>query len=192
MREIALHILDLIENSLRAQATLVAVNVEALPSEDLLRIVIEDNGTGLTVPPAAALDPFYTTKRGKRTGLGLSLFRAAAESTGGGLKLGPSSLAAAGGVSSVEHPGLRVTVEMGLTHIDRNPLGDLAATLASVVCTNPATNFQFRLRLAQRECRMDVFALGAELGLGRNGGLAVAQHVAERIQSELKSSMVLT
>ena len=78
MREIALHILDLIENALRAQATVVAVTVEAVPEQDRLRIVVEDNGTGLKVSADAALDPFYTTKRGKRTGLGLSLFRAAA------------------------------------------------------------------------------------------------------------------
>ncbi|HQL53715.1 MAG TPA: ATP-binding protein, partial [Phycisphaerae bacterium] len=103
MRELSLHIMDLIENSLRAQATIILVSVEALPDQDLLRIVVEDNGTGLRVPVESVLDPFYTTKRGKRTGLGLSLFRAAAESTGGRLMIDKSAL---GDV------GVRVTVEL--------------------------------------------------------------------------------
>lgn len=183
MREIALHILDLIENSIRAQASVIAVIVEALPQQDLLRIVIEDNGTGLKVSPQAALDPFYTTKSGKRTGLGLSLFRGAAEATGGGLTIGKSTLGPV---------GVRVTVEMGLTHIDRNPLGDLAGTLSSVVCTNPGIDFRFRLRVGDRECNLNVLDLGEELGVGRCGGLDVAQHVMQKIRAELESSAVLT
>ena len=197
MREIALHILDLIENSIRAQATIIAVSVEAMPEQDLLRIVIEDNGTGLKVSPEAALDPFYTTKSGKRTGLGLSLFRGAAESTGGRLTLGKSSL---GGATS-RGPGLKVTVEMGLTHVDRNPLGDLAATFSSVVCTNPEIDFRFCLRTArhgaanvggERVCRINVFDLAGELGQDRCGGLAVAQKVMEKIRAELETCTALT
>ncbi len=224
MREIALHILDLIENSIRAQASIIAVSVEAMPEQDLLRIVIEDNGTGLKVSPEAALDPFYTTKSGKRTGLGLSLFRAAAESTGGRLTLGKSSLGGATGLDSPggqpgskvtaraprsrsgsedagRGPGLKVTVEMGLTHVDRNPLGDLAGTLSSVVCTNPEIDFRFFLRTArrgaagvggQRECRINVFDLAGELGQDRCGGLAVAQKVMEKIRTELEACTALT
>ena len=88
MRALSLHILDLVENSIRAQATTIVIRIVADPAADLLRIEIEDDGTGLKVTPEQALDPFYTTKGGKRTGLGLSLFRAAAEAAGGGLTLG--------------------------------------------------------------------------------------------------------
>ena len=183
MREIALHILDLIENALRAQATVVAVTVEALPEQDRLRIVVEDNGTGLKVSADAALDPFYTTKRGKRTGLGLSLFRAAAEATGGDLTIAKSDLGPV---------GVKVTAELGLTHIDRHPLGDLAGTLASAVCTNPGVDFRFRLRSPERVCDLWVFDLARELGLDRQDGLALAGAVQQRLQSELQSCDVLS
>ena len=183
MREIALHILDLIENSLRAQASAIAVTVEAIPQQDLLRIVIEDNGTGLKVPPETVLDPFYTTKRGKRTGLGLSLFRGAAEATGGRLTIGKSDLGSV---------GVKVTVEMGLTHIDRNPLGDLAGTFSTVVCTNPEIDFRFRLRAGDRECNLRVADLAKELGIDRRDGLALARNVLDRINAGLQSSGVLT
>lgn len=175
--------MDLIENSLRAQATIIAVNVEALPEQDVLRIVVEDNGTGLKVPVEAVLDPFYTTKRGKRTGLGLSLFRAAAEATGGRLAIGKSAL---GDV------GVRVSVELGLTHIDRNPLGDLAGTLAAAVCTNPAIDFRVRLGLGSRTSAWRVWELANEAGVDRCDGLALARLVRARVQAELQSSTILT
>jgi signal transduction histidine kinase len=182
MRELSLHILDLLENSIRAQATRVAVTIEALPADDLLRIVIEDDGTGLKVSPQQALDPFYTTKRGKRTGLGLSLFKAAAEATGGKLTIGKSSLAAT---------GVRVEVEMGLRHIDRSPLGDLAGTLGSMVCTNPQVDFSVRLRLGAQACELHVPDLLREKGRDPQDGLAAAQCVMERVNAELRSANVL-
>ena len=84
MRELSLHVLDLVENSLRAGAGVVAVGIEEQPDRDLLAITVEDDGPGLAVGPQQALDPFYTTKEGKRTGLGLSLFRQQVELAGGG------------------------------------------------------------------------------------------------------------
>jgi signal transduction histidine kinase len=175
--------MDLIENSIRAQATVIAITVEALPERDLLRIVVEDDGTGLKVPPETVLDPFYTTKRSKKTGLGLSLFQAAAEATGGRLTIDKAAL---GDV------GVRVTVEMGLTHIDRHPLGDLAGTLASPVCTNPGIDFRFRLRSGDRESSLRVFALADELGLARHDGLALGRIILQELTATLHACEVLT
>lgn len=183
MREIALHILDLIENSIRAQASVIAVTVEALPEQNLLRIVVEDNGTGLKAPPETVLDPFYTTKQGKKTGLGLSLFRAAAEATGGRLTIDKAALGAV---------GVRVTVEMGLTHIDRNPLGDLASTLASAVCTNAGIDFRFRLRCGTRDCDLRVRDLAAQRDVSPQDGLALGRLVMEAVHAELQAGRVLT
>ena len=184
MRELSLHILDLIENSIRAQASIIAVRVAALPEEDLLTIVVEDNGNGLKVPAEQVLNPFYTTKNGKRTGLGLSLFKAAAEQAGGRLTLGKSALGTA------RHAGLKVTVEMVLRHVDRNPLGDLAGTLASVVCTNPDGDFRFDLQLDSRACAIRARDLAAQLGVDPQDGLALARGVRARVAGELGSSGV--
>jgi signal transduction histidine kinase len=87
MRDLSLHILDIIENSIRAGASEVRVAIEEDPAADLLKIVVEDNGPGLGLPEQVVLDPFYTTKKGKHVGLGLSLFREAALRAGGDLKL---------------------------------------------------------------------------------------------------------
>jgi signal transduction histidine kinase len=182
VRELSLHILDLVENSLRAQATLIAISLVALPAEDLLAITIEDNGTGLKVPPAEALNPFYTTKGGKRTGLGLSLFKAAVEQAGGELKLEPSTL------GTPQRPGLKVAARMRLRHVDRSPLGDLPGTLASVVCTNPQVEFCFHVRLGARESQVRVGELADRHGLDRQDALALARAVQDWLRTELQAS----
>jgi len=180
VRDLSLHILDLIENSIRVDATIVAVTVVEDPASDTLRIVVEDNGPGLSVPPETALDPFYTTKRGKRTGLGLSLIHGAAQRAGGGVELSRSPLG-----------GLAVAATMRLTHVDRSPLGDLAATFSSVVCTNPEVDLWCRFirrRAAQDgdcECVVRSSDVEKELPARERCGLAVARRLAEKVREGL-------
>lgn len=175
VRDLSLHILDLVENSIRAEASVIAVTIAIDPAEDGLRILIEDNGKGLKVSPEQAADPFYTTKSGKRTGLGLSLLREAAERAGGRMTVGKSELG-----------GVRVAAEMEMNHVDRSPLGDVAATLSSVVCTSPEIDFRLTLQVGEHESRLSAFKIGEELGEGRCGGLAVAQAMMKRIKAELE------
>ena len=73
MHDLSLYLLDVLENSARAGAGTVAVTIAADRSADTLTIVVEDDGPGLPVTPDEALDPFFTTKKEKKTGLGLSL-----------------------------------------------------------------------------------------------------------------------
>jgi Histidine kinase-, DNA gyrase B-, and HSP90-like ATPase len=131
MHDLSLYLLDLIENSLRAGATRIAVSVAADRAADSLVITVEDDGPGLPVAPRQALDPFYTTKTGKKTGLGLSLFRQAAEDAAGGLSVDRSA----------DLGGLAVRAWMGLGNVDRPPLGDVATSILTMVATNPEVDF---------------------------------------------------
>jgi hypothetical protein len=140
LRELSLHILDLIENAVAAGASRVAVEVTQETEWDLMRIVVEDNGPGLSVPAEQAMDPFYTTKKGKKLGLGLSLFRFRIEQAGGELLLDRSALG-----------GLAVRATLSLAHVDRNPLGDLASTLSSVLAANPELDLSLRIRSGDRQ-----------------------------------------
>ncbi len=133
MHELTLHILDLIENATRAGAGVVRITLCEDREENRLEIDVEDDGPGLPVSPEVALDPFFTTKSNKRTGLGLSLFQAAAEEAEGGLALERSDLG-----------GVRVAVWMTLNHIDRRPLGNLPCTLSLMACTAPELRIVFR------------------------------------------------
>jgi len=175
----SLHILDLIENAVRADATLVMVTVAEELDKDLLRIVVEDNGRGLRVPPEEAADPFYTTKSGKKTGLGLSLFSSTAQQAGGEAHLKESVLG-----------GLAVEATMQLHHIDRIPLGDMAATICSVVCTNPDLDLWCRFSVGARACVVRVSEVVKELPIGQRSGLAVARRVADKIRAAVTTLQV--
>lgn len=151
MRELALHILDIAENSTRAGASLVEIDVEEHGEEDLLLIRIKDNGEGVDegLDPT---DPFHTSKEGKKCGLGVPLFRQAAESCEGSLSIGPS-------------PGGGITVEarFRLGHIDLMPMGDLGGTVSALVGGSPEVDFVLRHATDTEEYVMDTRQLRKEL-----------------------------
>lgn len=179
MREISLHILDLIENAVRAGAGVIAIAVEEDPDKDLLCIGVEDNGPGLPVSADIASDPFFTTKEGKKTGLGLSLMKFRTEQAGGCFRLERSCLG-----------GVAVRAAMPLSHVDRSPLGDLAATLASVACTSPEVELRCRLRVRERERRVSTTDIKLRLPVGGRSEIAVARRVRERIAEGLSDLCV--
>jgi signal transduction histidine kinase len=135
VHDLSLYLLDILENSVRAGATVITTAIAADRAADELSISIEDDGPGLPVEPEQALDPFFTTKANKKTGLGLSLFRQAAEAAGGGLSVGRSG----------ELGGVAVRAWMRLGDVDRPPLGDVAASIATMVVTNPEIEFRVDL-----------------------------------------------
>jgi signal transduction histidine kinase len=176
LRELSLHILDLVENALRAGATVIAVSVEQDEQADRLLIRVEDDGPGLEQPMERALDPFFSTKPGKKTGLGLALFRFRLEQAGGRLTLARSPLG-----------GLEVRGEMRLGHVDRSPLGDLASTVASVVCTNPGVELRARLRVGGREMSFSSTEIARGIPFGSRTEIAVARVMKTRIAEGLEA-----
>jgi hypothetical protein len=174
LRELSLHILDLMENAIRAGASMIVVTIAEDHQHDLLEILVEDNGPGLNVPFELALDPFYTTKEGKKTGLGLSLLRFRAEQAGGTLTLGTS-----------EFGGLAVKANMQLHHIDRSPLGDLATTFSSLNCTNPEIDLHCRLRVDGREWMVSVSEITQQLPPHKRDVFVIAGHLYQQIRHGL-------
>ncbi|MGZ4199043.1 MAG: ATP-binding protein [Thermoleophilia bacterium] len=152
MHDLSLYILEMIENSLRAGAGRVAVRVEAETTRDELSIAVEDDGPGLDVSPEQATDPFFTTKAGKKTGLGLPLFREAAEAAGGHLTMRRSP----------ELGGVAIEAILRLSHVDRPPLGDVVQTVAVMAATNPQASLSLEVGAGAETC----LAQGAELAAG--------------------------
>jgi hypothetical protein len=141
--------LDLIENSLAAGARTIEITVTVDAAGDRLTLEVDDDGRGFPVPPEKALDPFYSTKSGKRTGLGLSLFAASCQRAGGRLELGRSPLG-----------GARVRATMQMGHIDGAPMGDLAATFTTMAVTNPSVELRLRLSSGAEEASFSTAAGG--------------------------------
>lgn len=134
MEELALHILDLVQNSLAAGATEVVIEIKEDAAGDSLVITVTDNGSGMDQEfVRRVLDPFTTTRATRRVGLGLSLLAMAARQTGGDVQ-----------VSSEKGKGTTVTATFGLQHWDRPPLGDLPATLVTVLAGAPKLDLTYR------------------------------------------------
>ena len=133
MEELSLHILDIVENSIRAGADEVEIRINEDEATDLLEIEIKDNGTGMDQSTLGkALDPFFTTKSVRKYGLGLSLFREAAQSAGGDML-----------IQSEQGKGTRVKAVFQHSHIDRQPLGDMAGTIETLIVANPEVRFRY-------------------------------------------------
>jgi len=127
LRELALHLLDIAENSVSALASIIQISIEENRATDRLRMVIEDNGKGMDAQTVARItDPFVTSRTTRKVGLGIPLLKAAAEACNGGLE-----------IWSEVGKGTTVTVEFQLSHIDRMPLGDLSSTLMTLVIGSP-------------------------------------------------------
>ncbi|MBP7738840.1 MAG: ATP-binding protein [Spirochaetes bacterium] len=145
MIELALHILDIAQNSLRAGAGLVEIVVVEDPENDRLAIGVYDNGCGMT--PAEiekALDPFYTTKKVRRIGLGLPMLKQAALQTDGSFS-----------IESEAGKGTRLDVVFRYNHIDRQPLGDIAGALVALILEKPEIDILFTYRKGSYEYVLD-------------------------------------
>lgn len=126
MQDLSLHILDIVENSITAGATLVKVAISENMKSDSLVIRIEDNGCGMDKERLKkALDPFYTTSKSRRVGLGLSMFAQATKEAGGDFK-----------IKSRIGKGTIVTATFSYAHIDRKPIGNMVETLIALIATN--------------------------------------------------------
>ena len=143
--EISLNILDVAENSTRAKATLVSILVEADTAGDLLKVVIGDNGCGMTKEQIDHVtDPFFTTRTTRKVGLGVPFFKYAAESTGGSFS-----------IESQPGTGTTVTAVFVLSHIDRMPLGDISSTIHTLIVYHPDTDFCYTYRYNGREFTLE-------------------------------------
>lgn len=146
MKELSLNILDIAQNSVKAGATRISLDIEE--SEDFLRFTVTDDGCGMTADFLARVtDPFCTTRTTRKVGLGLPFLKLMAEQTGGGMSI--SSRARA------EHPdshGTKTSAVFCKNHIDCLPLGDIVSTVTALIQGSPDISLTFRHSLPGGGC----------------------------------------
>lgn len=139
MNDLALHLLDIVQNSLSAGASLIRMLIHENPQENILRFEVEDNGKGMTPEQVARLsDPFFTSRTTRKVGLGVPLLRQSAEQSGGGLS-----------VTSTLGKGTALRAWFAYDHIDRPPLGDIPNAVVLLVSANPQVDFEYEYRYNQ-------------------------------------------
>ena len=127
----SLHILDIAENALRANAKKIIIEIQEDTKKDLLTICIKDDGMGMDKKAVKkSLDPFFTTKYRKRIGLGLALLSQAAQQAGGYLE-----------IESKKGKGTRVKAVFKLSHPDMKPMGNIIETMTTLIAGSPTTRF---------------------------------------------------
>lgn len=131
MEDLSLHILDIAENAIRAKAKRIVIEVLEDEKNDRLTVSIEDDGEGMDQKIVKeVVDPFFTTKKGKKVGLGLSLLSQATQQTGGNFK-----------IDSQKGRGTNIKAVFTMSHPDRKPLGDILKTLMTLVAGDPSIQF---------------------------------------------------
>ena len=126
MRELSLYILDIVQNSIAAEATIIEIVINEELARDIIEITIIDNGQGMTADQLKKVaDPFYTSRNTRRVGLGIPLYKAHAEECEGDFF-----------IASQVDQGTKVFASFKYSHIDRVPLGNIVATIITIISGN--------------------------------------------------------
>ena len=134
MQDLSAHIMDIAQNSVRAEATKIEIDIEENIIKDLFSITIRDNGCGMDAETLDRVtEPFFTSRTVRRVGLGIPLLKQNAEQTGGSLT-----------ISSREGEGTTIQAIFSHSHLDRPPVGNIANTVVLLVASNPDIRFVYR------------------------------------------------
>lgn len=153
MQELSLNVLDIVQNSIRAGASLITISIQERTADHFMEISISDNGCGMSEEQVASvMDPFFTTRTTRKVGLGVPLFRMSAEGTGGHFS-----------IRSKLGEGTTTTATYVTNHLDMLPLGDMNATMISLISVNPQLDFVYHHQVDDREFQLDTRELRAVL-----------------------------
>jgi anti-sigma regulatory factor (Ser/Thr protein kinase) len=154
MEDLSLHILDVAENAIDADADTIEIVVDESPRHDRLIVEINDNGRGMDDRTLKKVtDPFFTSRTTRKVGLGIPLLSQAVQEADGDLS-----------IDSEPGRGTRVKASFSFHHIDRKPVGDLAATMTTLVAAHPEVNFIIIHRCDSGEIRLNTAELKQDLG----------------------------
>ncbi|WP_418791652.1 ATP-binding protein [Phosphitispora sp. TUW77] len=153
MKDLAMHIIDMLQNSIEAEATKVNLVINEDAVKDTFDIEISDNGRGMDENlKAKIMDPFFTTRTTRRVGLGLPLLKSAAERCDGKIN-----------IESALGKGTTVKASFRNSHIDRAPLGNIIDSIINLIASNPELDLIFIHKMNDREIIFDTRKLREQL-----------------------------
>lgn len=151
MKDLSLHLLDILENSAKAGAS--AVELQFNWHENQLEMIISDNGPGL--PDELKDDPanpFKTTRKKRNVGFGLNFLQEAAEQTGGYLVIDESKTG-----------GVKLMAVFHFDHIDAKPLGKMEDSIITAIQSWPELDISILFGI-NKETIFDTNLIKKELG----------------------------
>ena len=175
MKELSLNILDIAQNSIKANAAHVEIALEQ--RGDWMTITIADDGTGMSPEFAAeAANPFTTTRTTRKVGLGIPMLKQSAEMAGGTF-----------GIESEIGKGTWIHASFDLSNIDCIPMGEICDSLVTLIVLNPETpDFVFQAFAPEKEALFDTRQVREALGGVSLAEPEVAAWIKESIDEEFK------
>ncbi len=154
MRELSLNVLDIAQNSIKADASLVEIELSQSTEKKELLIGIYDNGRGMTPEQVQSVtDPFFTTRTTRKVGLGIPFFKMSAEMTGGSFE-----------IESEVGKGTRVKALFRTDHLDFTPVGDMCSTVILLITMNLHVDFVYKRSIDTKKFTVDTRQLKEILG----------------------------
>jgi hypothetical protein len=154
MRELSLHILDIAQNSIVAEADEIRIAIVEDFEQDRLTICIKDDGKGMDRETLdKVVDPFYTTRTTRKVGLGIPMFKAAAELCDGKFT-----------ISSKPGVGTDIMAEFKHSHIDRMPLGNMSDTLITIINSNEKVDLVYTHKIGKEKFTLSTKDIKKTLG----------------------------
>ncbi len=180
MEEFSLYVLDITMNSVRAGAN--NIDIALKQDDEFLYVTIKDDGCGMTKEQVKKLeDPFFTTRKTRKVGLGIPFFTQLAEMTDGYVKIASKH------ESEYEDHGTVIEGKFGYKHIDFIPLGDMPETVVTLIQGSPDVDFTFthtyggkKVSLATSELRE---ILGDEISLA---SVEILNWISENLYEQYK------
>lgn len=173
MKELSLNILDIAQNSISAEAKNITINLDEDES-GILTIRISDDGHGMSEDVLNSVsNPFYTTRTTRKVGLGIPLIKMAAEQTGGRFE-----------IKSALGQGTELIAVFNTRHIDCIPVGDMTATITTLIMGAPDIDFVFSHKSAGSEVRLSTLDMRLELGNVSLADADVIQWVREYLTEQ--------
>ncbi len=177
MRELSLNVMDVAQNSVRAEASVVRITVTESDKDDRLTIEIADNGCGMTQEQVQqVIDPFFTTRTTRKVGLGVPLFKLSAEQTGGSFD-----------IQSEKGVGTTTTASYVKSHVDMTPLGDINSTVKILIQCNPDIDFVYTNTTDNGSFTLDTRELREVLGDVSLDTPDVLEWIADYLEENTKS-----
>lgn len=177
MRELSLNVMDVAQNSVRAEASVVRITVTESDKDDRLTIEIADNGCGMTQEQVQqVIDPFFTTRTTRKVGLGVPLFKLSAEQTGGSFD-----------IQSEKGKGTTTIASYVKSHVDMTPLGDINSTVKILIQCNPDIDFVYTCTTDNGSFTLDTRELREVLGDVSLDTPDVLEWIADYLEENTKS-----
>ena len=122
MNDLSSYLLDIMFNCIEAKSKNIKLFINEDVNNNILKICIEDDGIGMSDDQIKKVtDPFYTSRKTRKVGLGIPFYKELCEQCGGTFH-----------IKSKENIGTTITSSFKYDSIDLPDMGDIQDTICAI------------------------------------------------------------